>query len=118
MMGIIISLSAMIFGYGLTEISTISLSVLVAEYHIEFNPQLAQGLLIGIMPLGGVFGALLNKPMMKYVSRKKSTFLLTVFLCFAAGLIQITTVYTLFIGRFLEGVCIGLYVSVGAIYLR
>jgi len=33
-------------------------------------------------------------------------------------LVEITTVYTLFIGRFLEGICIGLYVSIGIIYLR
>lgn len=33
-------------------------------------------------------------------------------------LVEITTVETIFLGRFLEGICIGLYVSIGPIYLR
>jgi len=60
-MGSIISMCAIMFGYGLTEISTIDIDTLTSEYHIHFSSSAAQGLLIGIMPFGGIFGAIFNK---------------------------------------------------------
>jgi len=79
---------------------------------------LAQGILIGIMPLGGVLGALLFKFVLKHFSRKHSFYFMAIWMMLSIGLVQITTAETIFIGRFLEGVAAGLYVSVGPIYLR
>jgi len=79
---------------------------------------LAQGILIGIMPLGGVLGALLYTFVLKHFSRKHSFYFIAIWMMISIGLVQITTAETILIGRFLEGVATGFYVSVGPIYLR
>jgi hypothetical protein len=89
------------FGYGLAEISTIPIEKLVFIYDIRFSSSVAQGLLIGIMPFGGIFGAILNKFVLQHLRRRTSIFCISVFLVISVALVQITTVYTLFIGRFL-----------------
>ena len=82
------------------------------------SKSLAQGILIGIMPLGGVFGALSFKFVLRQFSRKHCFYFIAIWMLLSVGLIQITTAETIFIGRFLEGIAAGLYVSVGPIYLR
>lgn len=118
LMAIVVSLSAMMFGYGLTEISTISMTILIDKYDIRIKPSLAQGLLIGIMPFGGIFGAILFKFVLEHLRRRTAIFFIAFWMMLSIVLVEIRTVETLFIGRFLEGVCIGLYVSIGPIYLR
>jgi len=70
------------------------------------------------MPVGGIFGAILNKFVLEHLHRRTSIFCIAVLMVVSIVLIEITTVYTLFLGRFIEGIGIGLYVSIGAIYLR
>ena len=85
-MGFIISISAIMFGYGLTEISTIPITTLVEEYHITFSPSLAQGLLIGLMPFGGIFGAILYKYILAYLRRRTSLFFIAFWMVLAVCL--------------------------------
>lgn len=118
LMGLVICISGVMFGYGLTEISTIPIKILTKEYHITIRSSLAQAILIGIMPFGGIFGALSFNLLLKWFRRRTSIFFISVWMVISTILMEINTEYTIFIGRFLEGVCIGLYVSVGPIYLR
>ena len=101
MMGFTISMCALMFGYGLTQISTIPIEKLVEQYDIRFSPSLAQGLLIGIMPFGGIFGAFFFKYFLQFFSRRNAIFFVSIFMIISMILIQITTVQTLFIGRFI-----------------
>jgi predicted MFS family arabinose efflux permease len=117
-MGLIVSMSAVVFGYGLTEISTIPILTLTNEYDIKMKASVAQGLLIGIMPAGGTVGALLNKLVLMHLRRRSSIFMICILMTISMGIIQIPISYCLFIGRFIEGIAIGFYVSIGAIYLR
>lgn len=118
LMGFVVSLSAVMFGYGLTEISTIPIHILIEKYDIPIKPSVAQALLIGIMPFGGIFGAILFTFVLEHLRRRTAIFFIAFWMMVSIVLVEIRTVETLFIGRFLEGVCIGLYVSIGPIYLR
>jgi predicted MFS family arabinose efflux permease len=101
LMGFVISMCAIMFGYGLTEISTIPIQTLVDKYHIPMAPSLAQGLLIGIMPFGGIFGAILFKYLLASLRRRTSIFFISIWMMVSIVLVEITTVETLFLGRFL-----------------
>jgi predicted MFS family arabinose efflux permease len=70
------------------------------------------------MPVGGIFGALFYKYLLVYFTRRTSLFFIAIWMLISVGLVQITTIETLVIGRFLEGICVACYVSVGPIYLR
>lgn len=99
-MGLIVSMCGVIFGYGLTEISTIPIQTLISEYDIKIRAAVAQGLLIGIMPAGGTVGALLNAFILKHLKRRSSIFVICIIMTVSIGMMQIPTAYTLFVGRF------------------
>jgi hypothetical protein len=53
------------------------------------------------MPFGGIFGAILYKYILAYLRRRTSLFFIALWMILAVGLMQITTIETLMIGRFL-----------------
>jgi len=113
-----VSLSAVMFGYSLKEITSIPIQVIIDNYEIEVDENLLQGLLIAIMPFGGLFGSLAAKLWIKSITRRQGMNLALPFLITSITLVQFTTAATLFIGRFLEGMCVGYYVSIAPIYLK
>jgi hypothetical protein len=52
----------------------------------------AQSLLIGITPVGGIFGALLYKYLLAYFTRRTSLFFIAIWMLISVGLVQITTI--------------------------
>jgi hypothetical protein len=68
-MGLIISLSAIMYGYGLKSITSIPIARIALEYGIGFDLFMAQGILIGIMPFGAMFGSLFTKLLIKNYRR-------------------------------------------------
>jgi predicted MFS family arabinose efflux permease len=112
------SLSAIMFGYSLKEITSIPLDTIVANYGIIMNRNLLQGLLIAIMPFGGLFGSLLAKSCLRQITRIRGMHIALPVLVLSILIVQVTTPATLFLGRFLEGVCVGYYVSIAPIYLK
>ncbi len=106
------------FGYSLKEITSISLDIIVANYGINMNRNLLQGLLIAIMPFGGLFGSLLAKSFLRQITRLRGMHIALPILALSILIVQITSPATLFMGRFLEGVCVGYYVSIAPIYLK
>jgi MFS family permease len=82
------------------------------------SPSSAQSILIGILPLGSVFGAILTKPLIKKYKRLTGIYIFTIFNMIAVVLINITIFGTLLAGRFLEGICVGYYSAIAPIYLR
>lgn len=116
--GLSVSLSAIMFGYSLKEITSIPVDTISANYGISLDPNLLQGLLIAIMPFGGLFGSLIAKSFLKSITRLRGMHLALPVLVLSILIVQITTPTTLFVGRFLEGGCIGYYVSIAPIYLK
>ena len=112
------SLSAIMFGYSLKEITSIPIDSIIANYGADMDPHLLQGLLIAIMPLGGLFGSLLAKSLLTSVTRIFGMHAAFPLLLSSIIIVQITTPITLFVGRFMEGVCVGYYVSIAPIYLK
>jgi predicted MFS family arabinose efflux permease len=80
--------------------------------------QLLQGLLIGIMPFGGLFGSLTANYFTKKVTRRTGMNFMLPILILSIVLVQITKPLTLFLGRFFEGLSVGYYVSIAPIYLK
>lgn len=69
-MALILAISSFEFGYALCEISTVPITKLMKYYHIHMDPGAANGLLVGIMPFGGIFGCILNRLFLYLLSRK------------------------------------------------
>jgi predicted MFS family arabinose efflux permease len=106
------------FGYSLKEITSIPLDTISSNYGVSIEHNLLQGLLIAIMPFGGLFGSLLAKTYLKSITRLMGMHIALPVLAISIFIVQITTPVTLFVGRFLEGICIGYYVSIAPIYLK
>lgn len=106
------------FGYSLKEITSIPIDTIAANYGMTIDYHLLQGLLIAIMPFGGLFGSLIAKSMLKSITRLKGMHMTLPVLVISILIVQITTPLTLFVGRFIEGMCIGYYVSIAPIYLK
>lgn len=66
----ILFLSMAIFGYSLTVISASSLSMIKRYYEIEFSNGTTLSILNGIIPMGGILGAILA-PYILSITRKK-----------------------------------------------
>jgi hypothetical protein len=63
--GLILTISAIVFGLGLKEITSVKKEILVEKYNTSLDPFVAQSILIGILPIGSVFGALVAVKIMK-----------------------------------------------------
>jgi predicted MFS family arabinose efflux permease len=70
------------------------------------------------MPFGGLFGSLLAKSFLNSITRLSGMHAALPLLVLSILIVQITTPLTLFLGRFIEGICIGYYVSIAPIYLK
>jgi MFS family permease len=117
-MGFILSLSAVIYGYSLKEITSVPISALVSRYSISMNSSAAQSILIGILPLGSLFGDFITHFMLRKTQRLFGIYVFTLLNLAAVILININSFGTLIAGRFLEGICVGYYTLLAPIYLR
>lgn len=116
--GLVASLSAIMFGYSLKEITSISSDTIATNYEVHMNPNLLQGILIAIMPFGALFGSLTAKTFLNQITRLRGIHTILPILCISILVVQIGNPITLFVGRFMEGFCIGYYVSIAPIYLK
>jgi len=97
----------------------VPIAVIMAHYSItSVNSFSAQSILIGILPIGSVFGAIITKFLIKRFRRLTGIYIFTIVNILAVILINITTFTTLIIGRFIEGICIGYYSAIAPVYLK
>ena len=101
MIGLIISLSAVMFGYSIKEITSVHLERLVEVYDITMDKFIAQSILIGILPLASIIGAIITRVLLKKFKRLSGIYIFTIVNCIAIGLVNVTFFYTLLIGRLL-----------------
>lgn len=116
--GLIISLSAIIFGCSLKEITSVPITVIIQKYGITISNFAAQSILIGILPLGGIFGAVITKFMIPRSRRLTGIYIFTFINIGAIILVNITNFGILIAGRFIEGICVGYYTTIAPIYLK
>jgi predicted MFS family arabinose efflux permease len=91
----------LIFGYGLKEITSVTIAQIVKEYNISISKSSAQSILIGIMPLGCIFGAILTKFLMQKFRRLSPIKFFAMINIGAIVLVNINNFTTLIIGRFI-----------------
>jgi hypothetical protein len=82
--GFAICITGIIFGYRLTQLSTIPIDTLITEYKITFPKYYAQGVLIALMPFGGIFGAAYFQHLLKIFKRKTSIFFVSAWMVLSA----------------------------------
>lgn len=116
--GLIISLSAINYGISLKEITAIPPAELVIKYNIPIDKFSAQSILIGVLPLGAIFGVLITKVLISRYRRLVGIYIFTFVNVGAIVLVNITTFSTFVAGRFIEGICIGYYTNICPIYLK
>lgn len=116
--GLIISLSAVMFGYSIKEITSVDIETIVIEYSIGMDKFIAQSILIAVLPLMAILGAVITRVLIKRFKRLSGIYVFTIVNVGAIALVNINTFYTLIIGRGLEGVCIGFYSAIAPIYLK
>ena len=91
----------------------------MAEYNVTIDSFAALSVLIGIMPVGAVFGVLITVKMIRCNCRRVlGVYIFTGVNCLAAVFININQFPSLIVGRFVEGICIGFYAGIAPIYLR
>ena len=78
----------------------------------------AEGLLQGCIPVGGGIGALLAFPLLKNLSRRKSLLAINVIALITGFLLLIANDKILFIGRFSQGICVGLYSAITPLLIK
>ena len=116
--GLIISLSALINGYGIKEITSVPIDTLIREYGITLEKSAAQSILIGILPIGAILGVFITKFMLVRTRRLTGIYLFALVNVGAVALVNVTTFGALIAGRFIEGICIGFYTTIAPIYLK
>lgn len=119
MIGLIISISAIMLGYGIKEVTSVPKEVIVSKYNItEMGPFSVQSLLIGVLPVGSVLGVVLSVNLIKKFRRLTGIYVFT--LVNLVGMVLINQLYfaTLVIGRFIEGISIGFYAYLAPAYLK
>jgi hypothetical protein len=99
--GLIISLSALMFGYSLKEITSVPIETLVGVFGITINKFAAQSILIGILPIGAIIGVLITKCLLTRYRRLTGIYIFTVVNIGAIVLVNITLFGTLVAGRFI-----------------
>lgn len=118
LIGLIISLSALMFGYSLKEITSVPISVIITEYDITISKFAAQSILIGILPIGAILGVVITKFLITRYRRLTGIYIFAFVNIGAMVLVNITTFGTLIAGRFIEGICVGYYTTIAPIYLK
>jgi hypothetical protein len=99
--GLIISLSALINGYGIKEITSVPIATLIKEYGITMDKSAAQSILIGILPIGAILGVFITKFMLIRTHRLTGIYVFAFVNFGAIVLVNVTTFETLIAGRFI-----------------
>jgi hypothetical protein len=99
--GLIISLSALINGYGIKEITSVPIATLIKEYGITMDKSAAQSILIGILPIGAILGVFITKFMLIRTHRLTGIYAFAFVNVGAIVLVNVTTFETLIAGRFI-----------------
>ncbi len=58
------------FGYAIIYLSVIDFSTIVQIYSISMDPFIAEGLLVGCIPFGAIFGSFIAKTCISHFSRR------------------------------------------------
>jgi hypothetical protein len=56
----ILSISSLEVGYSLCQTAAVPIQTIVTDFKIPLSVGLAHGLVLGIWPFGGIFGAMIN----------------------------------------------------------
>ena len=89
-------------------------------YHNKFvikDKDLFNSIMSSLIPVGGIFGATIGGFLAIY-GRRKTMIYTTICFLVATLMTTILNFFTLFIGRLLIGVCIGVYITLAPIMVR
>jgi formate-dependent nitrite reductase membrane component NrfD len=101
LVGLILSLSAVIYGYSLKEITSVPIKTIMSMYSVTLDKFTTQSILIGILPVGSLIGAIITHFMLQKTERLTGMYIFAIVNAIAVVLINITDFGSLVAGRFL-----------------
>ena len=113
-----ICFSLFYYSYNFAYFGTYDFQVIYKIFQIEMDPILAEGILQGLVPIGSGIGSLLSLSLILNFSRRNSLLITNVFSFIIGSALLIPNPYLLFVGRFLQGVCVGLYGVIGPLMIK
>ncbi len=90
----------------------------MSTFDIKLSKGLTLGLLVGMMPVGGIFGSLGNPFLVKHVTRRNIHYFVCLGSVLSTVLMQITNFSCIMIGRFVIGLTGCVYTMIGPQYIR
>lgn len=87
-------------------------------YNITWKKSVAEGLLIGCVPIGGGLGAFLSYYLLKRFSRKSSILIVNCFAFIIGLILYIPNAYIFLFVRFCQGICAGLFSSITPLMMK
>ena len=87
-------------------------------FQIGTTPGLATGLLVGVMPIGGVLGSIITPFFVKFYTRRRVHYIICGLNIISMALVQIENFPSVLAGRFLLGVCGSVYTMIAPQYTR
>lgn len=118
MMAFTISLSFFYLGYTSIYYSTIPPETINKLYHIETDVATAEGILNGVVSIGGIIGCLCSSFIINHFSRRNCLLFLDACSIVFGLLIFIPNLYTFIIFRIAQGLCVGACSSIAPLYLK
>ena len=119
-MAVTSSLGFWLLGYGFAYFNVFT-GILHRQYMavggaVITDEDLFNSIISGLIPIGGIFGALLIGPVVNLGRRVALMTISVVFIC-GTGATMVFNFYFLFFGRFVMGACIGAYATVSPLYI-
>jgi MFS family permease len=118
LMAFSISLSFFYLGYTNIYYSTIPPETISRLYHIDTDVATAEGVLNGVVSIGGLIGCLLSSFIIRNFSRRNCLLVLDGCSLVFGFLIFIPNLYAFVIFRIGQGLCVGAFSSIAPLYLK
>ena len=121
-----IALSSFYFGYAMVYLPAIDFSAIYKLYSIPINYQVAQGILVASIAIGGGLGAVSSSLLISSFSRRyhfilsfRNCLLIINALAILAGLLLFIQQFQIFVfARLFQGYCVGLLSSVAPLMMK
>lgn len=120
-----IALSSFYFGYLNNYFSCLNIHTMIHLFAIPLTPGTASGIINSIVPLSSIIGTAITYHFVTKLSRRvffliiKKIILWTNCIAIFAGVILfIRNFYTLMFARFVQGICVGCYVTMAPMIIR
>jgi len=66
----VLAISFVQIGFSMCQPAAVPIEILIKDFHINMDAGLAHGILLGLVPFGGIFGAMMNSFLVRKWKKK------------------------------------------------